>query len=188
MVSRCTSCLNLFHSLCTIASPAASASQYTLSSNPNNRTYPLQSGSITNIHTGPIHTSWLIWAASTHKRLAHFNHAAFYTTTLLVHPFRAVSALYWVFTNTLPQTPHGPLPVFFTLLWLCPLIITLVLFIFTFISVLCTPSLWPPYVIGGPLYFCPVVSFLLSIFLFFPRLISAAADWMSTILLHMAWP
>jgi len=38
----------------------------------------------------------------------------------------------------------------------------------------------------GPLYFCPVVSiFYLS---FFPRLISAAADWMSTILLHMAWP
>ena len=49
--------------------------------------------------------------------------------------------------------------------------------------------LWPPYVIGGPLYFCPVVSFLLSIYLlFFPRLISAAADWMSTILLQMAWP
>jgi len=32
----------------------------------------------------------------------------------------------------------------------------------------CT-SLWPPYVIGGPLYFCPVVSFylLLPIFFFF---------------------
>jgi len=32
--------------------------------------------------------------------------------------------------------------------------------------------------------------FLLSIFylLFFPRLISAVADWMSTILLHMVWP
>jgi len=31
---------------------------------------------------------------------------------------------------------------------------------------------------------------LLSIYLsiFFPRLISAATDWMSTILLHMAWP
>jgi len=49
--------------------------------------------------------------------------------------------------------------------------------------------LWPPYVIGGPLYFCPVVSFYLSsIYLFFPRLISAATDRMSTILLHMAWP
>ena len=50
--------------------------------------------------------------------------------------------------------------------------------------------LWPPYVIGGPLYFCPVVSFYLSsssIF-FFPRLISAAGDWMSTILPHMVWP
>ena len=55
---------------------------------------------------------------------------------------------------------------------------------------LCCGLLWPPYVIGGPLYFCPVVSFffLSSIFLFFPRLISAATDWMSTILLHMAWP
>jgi len=30
---------------------------------------------------------------------------------------------------------------------------------------------------------CPVVSFL-----YFPCLISAVADWMSTILLHMAWP
>ena len=26
--------------------------------------------------------------------------------------------------------------------------------------------LWPPYVIGGPLYFCPVVSFYLSFFFF----------------------
>jgi len=50
--------------------------------------------------------------------------------------------------------------------------------------------LWPPYVIGGPLYFCPVVSFLLSSssFFFFPRLISAAAGWMSTIIWHMVWP
>jgi len=31
-----------------------------------------------------------------------------------------------------------------------------------------TPRLlWPPYVIGGPLYFCPVVSFLLSSFCLF---------------------
>jgi len=30
--------------------------------------------------------------------------------------------------------------------------------------------------------------FFLSIFLFFPCLISAAAHWMSTILLHMVWP
>ena len=48
-------------------------------------------------------------------------------------------------------------------------------------------SLWSPYVIGRPhsLYFHPVISIFL---LFFPRLISAAADWMSTILLHMVWP
>jgi len=30
--------------------------------------------------------------------------------------------------------------------------------------------------------------FLSIFFLFFPHLISAAVDWMSTILLHMAWP
>jgi len=45
--------------------------------------------------------------------------------------------------------------------------------------------LWPPYEIGRPLYFCPVVSFLLS---FFPGLISAVAGWVSTILPHMVWP
>jgi len=38
---------------------------------------------------------------------------------------------------------------------------------------------------GRPLHFCPVVSFFL---LFFPHLISAVGDWMSTILLHMVWP
>ena len=63
-------------------------------------------------------------------------------------------------------------------------------FCFTGPISLCLDSfLWPPYVIGGALYFCPVVSFLLSSFyLFFPRLISAAVDRMSAILLHMAWP
>ena len=40
----------------------------------------------------------------------------------------------------------------------------------------------------GPLYFCHVVSFFFFFYLFFPRLISAAIDWMSTILLHMVWP
>jgi len=40
---------------------------------------------------------------------------------------------------------------------------------------------------GMPLYFWPVVSSF-SIFLFFPRLISAVADWMSAILPHTAWP
>jgi len=39
-------------------------------------------------------------------------------------------------------------------------------------------------------YFCPVVSSIFFYLLssFFPRLISAVADWMSTILLHMVWP
>ena len=46
--------------------------------------------------------------------------------------------------------------------------------------------LWPPYEIRRPVYFCPVISIYLSIF--FPRLISAVGDWMSTILAHMVWP
>ena len=47
--------------------------------------------------------------------------------------------------------------------------------------------LWPPYGIWQAIIFHAVVS---SIFLsfFFPRLISAVGDWMSTILLHMVWP
>jgi len=41
----------------------------------------------------------------------------------------------------------------------------------------------------GGIIFLPFSFYLLYSFLpFFPRLISAAADWMSTILLHMAWP
>jgi len=50
-------------------------------------------------------------------------------------------------------------------------------------EVYCT-LLWPPYVTGGPLSVVSIFYLLLS---FFPRLISAAACWMSTILLHMAW-
>jgi len=47
--------------------------------------------------------------------------------------------------------------------------------------------LWPPIVMGRPLYFIPVVSmFFLSSF--FPCLISVVGDWMSTILPHMMWP
>jgi len=48
--------------------------------------------------------------------------------------------------------------------------------------------LWPPYVIGQAIVFCPVVSFFLLSFFFFPRLISAVVDWMSTILQHVVWP
>ena len=49
--------------------------------------------------------------------------------------------------------------------------------------------LWPPIVMGRPLYFCPVVSSVFFyLFIFFPCLISAVADWMSTMLLHMVWP
>ena len=46
--------------------------------------------------------------------------------------------------------------------------------------------LWSPYVIGQTIILLPC-DFFLSIF-FFPCLISAVGDWMSTILLHMVWP
>jgi len=48
--------------------------------------------------------------------------------------------------------------------------------------------LWPPYVIRGPLYFCTVIYIFFFYLLFLPRLISAVAGWMSTILWHMVWP
>jgi len=38
------------------------------------------------------------------------------------------------------------------------------------------------------IYFHAVVCSSSSLFFFFPRLISAAADWMSAILPHMVWP
>ena len=44
----------------------------------------------------------------------------------------------------------------------------------------------PPYVIGQAIIFLPCGFYLLSSF--FPRLISAAADWMFTILRHLVWP
>jgi len=49
-------------------------------------------------------------------------------------------------------------------------------------------NLWSPYGIGRQYIFscCGLFFFLLSFF--FPRLISAAADWMSAILPHMVWP
>ena len=45
------------------------------------------------------------------------------------------------------------------------------------------PLLWSPYVIGQTIYI--FILFLSSSF--FPRLISAVGDWMSTILRHMVW-
>ena len=45
--------------------------------------------------------------------------------------------------------------------------------------------LWSPYVIGQTIIFSCCSFFYLS---FFPRLISAVEDWMSTILPHMVWP
>jgi len=50
--------------------------------------------------------------------------------------------------------------------------------------------LWSPYVIGQTIIFLPCAFYLSFFFLsfFFPRLISAAVDWMSTILPHTVWP
>ena len=45
--------------------------------------------------------------------------------------------------------------------------------------------LWSPYVIGQTIIFSSCFFFFLL--LFFPRLISAVGDWMSTILRHMVW-
>ena len=52
-----------------------------------------------------------------------------------------------------------------------------------------THSLRPPYGIRQAIIFLPC-GFFLSFYLLssFPRLISAVADWTSTILLHMMWP
>jgi len=54
------------------------------------------------------------------------------------------------------------------------------------LAMLLTTLLWSPYVIGQTIIFLPC-DFYLSSF-FFPRLISAVGDWMSTILPHMVWP
>jgi len=51
--------------------------------------------------------------------------------------------------------------------------------------------LWSPYVIRQTIIFSScffLLSFFLLLLLFFPRLISAVGDWMSTILWHMVWP
>jgi len=47
--------------------------------------------------------------------------------------------------------------------------------------------LWPPYGIGQAIIFLPCGFFYLLLS-FFPCLISAATDWISTILPHMMWP
>jgi len=48
-------------------------------------------------------------------------------------------------------------------------------------------NLWSPYVIGQTIYIF-MLWFVLLLLSFFPRLISAAADWMSAVLPHMVWP
>ena len=65
--------------------------------------------------------------------------------------------------------------------------VTFSLSIFLFLTV-CALLLWSLYVIGQTIIFSSCSSFLSSIFFFFPRLISAAAHWMSTILPHILWP
>jgi len=48
--------------------------------------------------------------------------------------------------------------------------------------------LWSPYGTGQTIIFSSCGFFLILFLSFFPRLISAVADWMSTMLLHMVWP
>jgi len=57
--------------------------------------------------------------------------------------------------------------------------------LFLYFIFACCIDLWSPYVIGQTIYIFMLWFVLLS---FFPRLISAAADWMSSILPHMVWP
>ena len=61
----------------------------------------------------------------------------------------------------------------------------------------CMQFLWPPYGIGQAIIFSSCgffyllsssFFFLLPSSFFFPRLISAVADWMSTIIPHTLWP
>jgi len=54
---------------------------------------------------------------------------------------------------------------------------------FVYIAITITVYLWPPCVADADIIFCHFSFF----FLLFPRLISAATDWMSTILIHMVW-
>jgi len=65
---------------------------------------------------------------------------------------------------------------------------TIYIFMLWFVLLLSSSSLRSPYVIGRPYIFLPCSFFPSFFFFFFPRLISAAVDGMSTILLHMAWP
>jgi len=68
----------------------------------------------------------------------------------------------------------------------CDAVIILTLLEFLLWSSCIIDFLWPPYVIRQAIIFLPCgFFFYLS---FFPCLISAVAEWMSTILLHMVWP
>jgi len=53
-----------------------------------------------------------------------------------------------------------------------------------FFNCMLTHYLWPPYVVGQAIY----IFILWYLLLFFPRVISAVGDLMSTILPHMVWP
>jgi len=102
-VSRTTSCINLFYCLRT-----PQLHQHHHLNSTCHPEYPLytrlqgvgcyQTSIVINIHTCPIHTRWLICAASMHKRLAHFNHATLHTTTLVMQPFPSLYTV--VSTNT----------------------------------------------------------------------------------------
>ena len=62
------------------------------------------------------------------------------------------------------------------------------LFIIAFLIILDNGLLLPPYGIGQAIISSSCGFFFLSSFFFFPRLFSAVADWMSTMLPLMVWP
>jgi len=110
-------------------------------------------------------------------------------TMLLFIPLHFLCTHFWqlvhcteFLSTPLPQTLHGHLPVLCSPMWLFPQIITLVLFIFTFTPVLCTPSfhllsfVWPPYVIGQAIIFLPYGFFLLLLLFSSPNLSGRRLD------------
>ena len=110
----------------------------------NNKTYPLTP----DLHWYQyLHLCILYWftgyrihATCRNKWLHHFLHATLYTTTFLVYPLLTTSTLYWIIMMPLPQTPHGHLTANCVTFGRSPLVITLVLFIFTLMPLFSTLS------------------------------------------------
>ena len=94
--------------------------------------------------------------------------------------------------SVVPFSGHGTYQLFIIDLNYLLVLWTIVLFAMCYCTYFhalhCYCSLLPPYGIGQAIIFLPCGVFLSSSIFFFPRLISAAADRMSTILPQMVWP